>query len=87
MTDKNEQWRNDYRKLGNLCAALVRRVKQQSFSSLDLSLIVDNKKFWKTAKPLFSDKVSHKDIISLTENGKTITEYLPIAEVFTTSVM
>ena len=42
----------------------------------------DNKKFWKSVKPLFSDKISRKDIISLTENGKTITEDLSIAEIF-----
>ena len=82
LQDKNEKSRNDYRKQRNLCVALVRRAKQQYFSSLDLNLIADNKKFWKTVKPLFSDKISHKDIISLTEDGKTITEDLPIAEIF-----
>ena len=82
LKDKNEQSRNGYRKKRNLCVALVCRAKQQYFSSLDLSLIADNKKFWKTVKPLFSDKISHKDIISLTEDGKTITEDLPIAEIF-----
>ena len=82
LKDKNEQSRNDYRKQRNLCVALVRRAKQQYFSSLDLSLIADNKKFWKTVKPLFSDKISHKDTISLKEDGKTITEVLPIAEIF-----
>ena len=82
LKDKNEQSRNEYRKQRNLCVALVRRAKQQYFSSLDLSLIVDNKSFWKTVKPLFSDKTSHKDIISLTEDRKTITEDLPIAEIF-----
>ena len=46
------------------------------------SLIADNKKFWKTVKPLFSGKISHRDIISLTEDGKTITEDLQIAEIF-----
>ena len=71
LQDKNEQSRNDYRKQRNLCVALVRRAKQQYFSSLDLSLIADIKKFWKTVKPLFSDKIFHKDIISLTEDGKT----------------
>ena len=76
LQDKNEQSRNDYRKQRNLCVALVRRAKQQYFSSLDLNLIVDNKKFWKTVKQLFSDKISHKDIINLTEDGKIITEDL-----------
>ena len=72
--------------VGNLCVALVRRAKQQYISSLDLSLVADNKKFWKTVKPLFSDKISHQDIshqdISLTKDGKTITEDLQLAEIF-----
>ena len=82
LKDKNEQLRNDYRKQRNLCVALVPRAKQQYFSSLDLSLSADNKTFWKTVKPLFSDKISHRDIISLMEDGKTITEDLPVAEIF-----
>ena len=45
-------------------------------------LNADNKKFWKTVKPLFSDKISHRDIISLTEDEKNITEDLQIAEIF-----
>ena len=65
----------------NLCVAFARRTKQQYFPSLDLRLIAGNKKFWKTVKPLFSDKISHEDIISLTEDGKTITEDLQIAEI------
>ena len=28
----------------------------------------DNKKFWKTVKPLFSDKLIHKEVINLTED-------------------
>ena len=47
LKDKNEQSRNDYRKQRNLCVALVRRAKQQYFSSFDLSLIADNKNFGK----------------------------------------
>ena len=82
LKDKNEQSRNDYWKQSNLCVVLASRAKQQYFSSLDLSLIADNKKICKTVKPLFLDKISHKDIFSLTEDGKTITVDLPIAEIF-----
>ena len=76
LKNKNEQSKNDYRKQLSLCVALVRRAKRQYFSSLDLSLIADIKKFWKTVK------ISHKDIISLTEDEKTITEDLQIVELF-----
>ena len=82
LKDKNEQSRNDYQEQRNLCVVLVRRAKQQYFSSLDLNLITDKKYFWKTIKPLFSEKISHKDIISLTEDRKTITEDLQVAEIF-----
>ena len=82
LKDKNEQSRNDYKKKTQLYVALDHMAKQQYFSSLDLNLIADNKKFWKTVKSLFSDKISHKDIISLTEDGKTIPEDLQIAEIF-----
>ena len=82
LKDKNEQSRHDYRKQCNLFAALVRRAKQQYFSSLDLRLIADNKKFWKRGKPIFSEKISIEDIISLTEDGKIITEDLQIAAIF-----
>ena len=41
----------------------------------------NNNKKKKSVKPLFSDKISRKDIISLTENGKSITEDFPIAEI------
>ena len=55
---------------------------QNSNTSLDLSLIADNNKFWKIVKPPLSDKIFHKDIISLTEDGNTITEDLQIAKLF-----
>ena len=82
LNDKNEQSRSDYRKQRNIRVALVRRAKQQYFSSLDLSLIADNETFWQTVKPFFSHKISHKDIINSAEDGKTVTEELPIAEMF-----
>ena len=82
LKDENEQSRNDYWKQSNLSVVLASRAKQQYLSSLDLSLIADHKKICKTVKPLFLDKISHKDIFSLTEDGKTITVDLPIAEIF-----
>ena len=48
----------------------------------ELSLTADNKKFWKTVQPLFSDKIYRRDKISLTEDQKTISEDLQIADLF-----
>ena len=60
----------------------IRMTRQQYFSNLDLSSISDNNIIWKTVKQLFSGKISRRDIISLTEDGQTITEDLQIAEIF-----
>ena len=51
----------------------IRMARQQYFSNLDLSSISDNNIIWKTIKHL---------LISLTEDGKTITADLQIAEIF-----
>ena len=45
-----------YNKQPNYCTSLLRREKKFFYNNTDLSLITDNKKFWKTVKPLFSDK-------------------------------
>ena len=82
LKDKNEQSRNHYWKECNLFVPVVCGARQQWFCSLDLSLIVYNKNFWKTVKPIFSDSFSHRDIIDLLEDGKTITQGLQIAEIF-----
>ena len=34
-----------------------RREKRNYYNNLDISLLTDNKKFWKTVKPVFSDKL------------------------------
>ena len=50
-------------------ATLLLKVEIQFFSNLDSKLITDNKKSWKTVKPLFSDKTTVKELINLIENG------------------
>ena len=40
----------------NYCVSLFRREKKSFFNNLDTKKIVDNKRFWQTVKPLFSDE-------------------------------
>ena len=58
-----------YNKQRNYCVNLL-RTKKKYFASISISSITVNKKFWKTVKPLFSDKISHKETINLVESGK-----------------
>ena len=57
----------------NFCTRLVRKEKKTYYSTLDPKLITDNKKFWKTGKPLFSEKKIISNKITLLEGDKVIT--------------
>ena len=47
---------------------------------MDLKVIENNKKFWKSIKPLFSGKSKLKTNITLAENGQMVTEKREVAE-------
>ena len=82
LKDRNDASLSAYRKQRNLCVNLLREAKKQYFSNLEPKLITDNKKFWKSVKPLFSDKITVKEIINLTENGELLSSDTDIADTF-----
>ena len=45
-----------------------------------MSLVTDNKKFWKTIKPFFSDKSHSQNKIVLTEGERIISDNVEVAE-------
>ena len=45
-----------YKKQKNYCSRLHKKEHKIFFSNLDLSKICDNKTFWKTIQPFFSEK-------------------------------
>ena len=84
-----------YNKQRNLCLSLIRSEKKNFFSNINTSDITDNKTFWKTVKPFFTDKIKIKSKIALLEKNivsqegqekivseKIITEDQAVAEVF-----
>ena len=71
-----------YNKQRNYCVNLLRRTKKKYFSSISISSLTVNKKFWKTVKPLFSDKISHKETINLVESGKILSGHQVAADKF-----
>ena len=72
LKDRNYAPQSAYRKQRNLWVILLRKAKKQYFSNLETKLITDNKKFWKSVKLLFSDKITVKEIINLTENAEIL---------------
>ena len=59
-----------YTKQRNYFVTLIRKGKKEYYGSLGVKDITDNKEFWKTVKPLFSDKSKSRRTITLVENVK-----------------
>ena len=73
---------NNYKKFRNYYTSLVRKEKKKFYSNLNIELLIDNKKFWKTVRPLFSDKHSTSKEITLLVNDKIISSDKDVAETF-----
>ena len=71
-----------YKKQRNLCTNLFRKAKLHYYSNLNPSSITDNKKFWKTVKPLFSEKVASTASITIVENGTICSDDGNVSQIF-----
>ena len=61
---------------------LLRRIKNNYFANINISSITDNKKSWKTVKPLFSDRISHEETINLVGNDTILSDDQVVADTF-----
>ena len=58
----------------NFCKKLLRTTKKEYFNNLETKKITDNKRFWRTVVPTFSNNNLKSDKIILNEQGKTISD-------------
>ena len=65
----NEESKATYKKQKNFTDRLLRKEKKKYFSNLDLNNLTDNKKFWSSIKPLFSN-FTNSNKISLVDGWK-----------------
>ena len=65
LNTKSDIDRKTYNKQRNLCVSLIRREKKNFFNNINTRDITNNKTFWKTVKPLFTDKIQSKPKITL----------------------
>ena len=70
----------EYNKQRNYCLNLLRKEKKKYYNNLDLNLITDNKQFWKTMKPFFSEKNNKGKKITLIEGEEIISNNVDVAE-------
>ena len=74
--------RTKYNKQRDICVSLVKKAKWNYYENLEFKDANDNKKFWATVKPLFSNKVKSAENIFLDESGKIIRNEVKVANVF-----
>ena len=70
----------NYKKYRNYCTNLFRKEKKKFYNNIDISSITDNKKFWKTVKPFFSEKHFGKKKVILVEDEHIISNDKEVAE-------
>ena len=80
LRKKIKKPRKLYVKQRNKCVSLLKKAKKEYYQNLDEKNVIDNKKFWKTVKPLLSDKSVSREKINLTENEKMLTSESETAE-------
>ena len=61
---------------------ILRKTKKDHYANLDEKDVADNKQFWKTVKPLLSNKVKSSEKITLVEGEEIVTEDGENAEIF-----
>ena len=73
-------WDN-YKKQRNFCVKLLHQTKEKYFSDINVKSISDNKRFWKTIKPFFSNKDLNTKNMMLVEDNKIVHEEEIIANI------
>ena len=61
---------------------MLRKAKRNYFDNIYTKNVTDNKKFWKTIKPMFSIKSTSKESITLVKDEEIMSNNLEIAELF-----
>ena len=67
------------KKQRNFCSRLYKKARQKYYGNLDFRKIADNKKFWNTVKPCFSNRRPTSQKISLKKGDELVTDDIEIA--------
>ncbi|XP_057305354.1 uncharacterized protein LOC130642282 [Hydractinia symbiolongicarpus] len=75
-----KNWEN-FKRQRNKCVTVCRDAKRIYYTSLNMNNIFDNKRFWKTVKPIFSNKCVKDTVQVIVENDQIIREKEHIANI------
>ena len=72
--NKNSSAKNwsSYKKQRNFCLKLLRQTKEKYFNNISVKKVSDNRTFWKSVKPFFSNKGLNSNNILLVEGNEIV---------------
>ena len=82
--ERNAKNWSSYKQQRNYCSNFLKESKTRPFNNLNVKDVTENKRFWRTIKPFFTDKTKNSNNIILTENYQTIREDEKICKIFNT---
>ena len=80
--NKSEVNSKEYKQQRNYCVKLLLKTKMEYFQNMSVNKVNDNKIFWKTMKPRFSNKCKTTRTIILTEGDMIMKNEKIIADAF-----
>ena len=72
LINRTEENKILYNRQRNYCTSLLRKSERGYYENLNIRNITDNKLFWKSVKPLLSEKSHIRDRISITEKSEIV---------------
>ena len=84
LHERTNEAKSLYNKQRNLCVSILLKNKRDYFGNLNNKIVNNNRTFWKSISPLFSEKAFHRECITLKESKKTIANNSELAEMFNT---
>ena len=81
LKSRSEEDRKKYTDQRNFCVSLLRKTKRDYYKNLSVKNVTDNGIFWKTIKPMLSNKSVSNEKIILVENQKILSNDNDIAKV------
>ena len=82
LRNRTPENRTAYNQQRNFCVSLIRETKREYFNSLNKKLVTDNKLFWNTIKPFFSNKGATREKYTLIEEEEILDDDQKISTVF-----
>ena len=80
--EKAEATRSVYKRQINVSVKLLKKNKKEFYNNHNIKYITRKKLFWKTVKPLFTDKPLKDEKITLAENNKIVSDESILVEIF-----